>query len=577
MSNIKSKGPQPAPNILKLRAYSVSKPPAPTDLKLDANEGQSPPLSLLEGLAENGPELFCRYIGMRSLEEILAQRLNVDPDRVVVTAGGDDAIDRACRVYLQPDREMILPTPTFEIFDTFARLSGGRVINVPWPDEAPYPVDQVLEATTDRTGLIVVISPNNPTGAAAAPEALRRLSAGAPDALILVDLAYGAFADEDLMPTLVDLPNVLAVHTLSKTLGMAGLRVGWAVGSRKIVKHLRVAAGPYMVSNVSRVLAEKWLREGQDQVDAFLDRVRQERDELTRLLAELGGRPLPSQANFVFARFSDPLWIRDALAGLGIAVRLIDSIDGFDGGLRITCPGEPASFDRLEHALRSTLAPQALLLDMDGVLADVSGSYRASIVATAATYGQEIHPHEITAIKTEGNANDDWEITRRLLEKHGVFADYEQVKERFEAIYQGEPGRAGLRETEKLIPDAALLSRLAQRLPLGIVTGRPQADARRFLEKFGIADLFGVIVSMDDAPLKPDPAPVKLALDRLGVKRAWMVGDTPDDVRSARSAGVVPIGVVTAYDDTSQSSQALFSAGAARVLTGLEPLEELLP
>ena len=109
-----------------------------------------------------------------------------------------------------------------------------------------------------------------------------------------------------------------------------------------------------------------------------------------------------------------------------------------------------------------------------------------------------------------------------------------------------------------------MLGRLAKKYSLGIVTGRPRADAERFLAEQGVADLFSVSVCMEDAPSKPDPAPVRLALERLGASTAWMLGDTPDDLRAARLAGVLPIGVPASGDDQETMTAVLEAAGAAR-------------
>src|SRR5438309_659674 len=121
------------------------------------------------------------------------------------------------------------------------------------------------------------------------------------------------------------------------------------------------------------------------------------------------------------------------------------------------------------------------------------------------------------------------------------------------------------------------LERLFKRLPLAVVTGRPRKEARWFLERTEIADLFRAVVCMEDAARKPDPEPVRLALERLGVRRAWMVGNTPDDIRAAAGAGVVPLGVVAPGDDLTATAAALTDAGAARVLDRVADLEELLP
>jgi HAD superfamily phosphatase len=150
------------------------------------------------------------------------------------------------------------------------------------------------------------------------------------------------------------------------------------------------------------------------------------------------------------------------------------------------------------------------------------------------------------------------------------------VREIFERRYQGEGEKPGLWQRETLLTSRQLLEELARRLPLGIVTGRPRHDAERFLESFELTPLFSAIITMEDAPLKPDPAPVRAALAALGMERAWLVGDTPDDMRAARAAGVVPIGF-SASPPSPTTEQSLLRAGAARVLTDVAALAPLLP
>jgi HAD superfamily hydrolase (TIGR01548 family) len=245
--------------------------------------------------------------------------------------------------------------------------------------------------------------------------------------------------------------------------------------------------------------------------------------------------------------------------------------------LRITLPGDPADFERLTTTLDTVLAPQAMVFDLDGVLADVHASQRAAMIETAATYGVTVTMSDIEAALRGGDAANDWIVTQRLIAARDVQADLESVTACYQALYLGTGDSTGLREHERLIAPRALLERLARQLPLAVVTGRPREEARWFLERAGIADLFAAVVCMEDAARKPDPAPVRLALTRLGVRRAWMVGNTPDDVRAAAGAGVVPLGIVAPGDDLLATGAALADAGAARVLDQLADLEELLP
>ena len=282
------------------------------DLRLDANEGPSPNLDLAAIAGRLGADSIRRYPSTTDLEAQVAAIWNIDAGRVLVTSGGDDAIDRACRACLGPGSEVILPTPTFEMIGRYARLTGGEVVSVPWWTGA-YPTQAVLSQITVRTRMIVVVSPNNPTGAVATREDLVRLAAAAPDAVLLVDLAYGEFADEDLMDAALSLPRAVAVRTLSKAYGLAGLRVGYAVGPANLIRSMRAVGAPYPVSALSLAVASDQLRSAGARVATTVARVRQERDQLGNLLAQLGARPLPSQANFVLAEFPDAQWAWSAL------------------------------------------------------------------------------------------------------------------------------------------------------------------------------------------------------------------------------------------------------------------------
>lgn len=568
-------GPTPSALVAQVTPYPTAAR-AGVDLRLDGNEGLLPAPALLDALYDAGPEVLRSYPDASGLERRIAERHGLDPACVVVTAGADEALDRLCRAFLGPGRECVLPVPTFEMLHRYPLLSGGILVEVPWPPGTPWPTAAVRRALTPRTGIVALVSPNNPTGTTLDAATLRAISAAAPTALVLLDHAYAEFADEDLTPQALALPNAVVVRTLSKAYGLAGARVGYVLGARTLLEPLRAAAGPYPVAGPSLLLAAAALRRDAA-VRGFVARVRAERAALADLLRALGAQPLPSQANFVLARFADPDWVRDALAGLGIAVRRVAGRAALHEHLRITCPGDGSAFTRLAHALRTALQPEALLLDLDGVLADVSRSYRAAIIATAASFGVALDAAEVAAAKRRGDANDDWRLTRRLMAERGVAVPQATVTGRFEALYQGSAAHPGLRATERLIPGRTLLERLALRLPLGIVTGRPRADAERFLDEQGIRDLFAACVTMEDAPAKPDPAPVRLALQRLGVARAWLVGDTVDDLRAARAADVVPLAVPAPGEDQDVARAAFAAAGVARTFASLAEVLEVLP
>ena len=570
-----SGGPRPVSRIMGMSPYKIPKPQKSVNLRLDGNEGLAPPKSLQEALSVQSTDVLRRYPQPWLFEERLAKRLAVPPGRVMVTAGGDEALDRICRTFLEPGRSLILPVPTFEMLNHYARLAGANVETVSWLKDG-YPTEEVIRCIGPETGAIAVVSPNNPTGLVASSEDLLQVAEAAPDALIIVDLAYGEFADADLIAAALDLPNAVVVRSLSKAWGLAGLRVGFAVGPEKLIGYMRTAGGPYAVSRPSLALAGAWLEEGGHRMSIFVSRIKQERRQLSDALKRLGGTPFPSQANFLLCRFDVPELIYNGLAGLGIAVRNFIGTPGIEDCLRITCPGQPGLMTRLLSALEMIGNPQGLLLDMDGVLADVSDSYHKAIQQTAVSYNVELSLAEIQNAKNESGSNNDWEVTQRLLSNHGVTASLSEVTRRFESFYQGAPDRPGLWKSERLLPDVELLRRLAKRMPLAVVTGRPRADARRFLGRMGIDVLISALVVMEDAPPKPDPAPLVLALQRLGIQRAWMVGDTPDDIAAALAAGVMPLGVIPPGEESGIARTAMMDAGAAYVAEALADIEALL-
>lgn len=528
------------------------------DLFLASNEGSpvAPPLRARASAVE-------RYPSAAPLERELARRLGVSAEQVVVTAGADDALLRAALAFLGPDRSLTLASPTFEMIPRYARIARAEIREVPW-NGTGFPTPEIIARARGAAGVVAVVSPNNPTGAVVGAASLVELSQSLPRCVVLWDGAYAEFADEDLTPVALKLPNAIVIRTFSKAYGGAGMRIGWAAGPVELVRALRAAGNPYPVSSMALSWALSTLEESaQARLRRSIGRVRAGRATLERSLRAKGIRVDPGQGNFVFFRTKRAQLVVRLLAALGIAVRGFSDRPQLGDAVRITVPSNRPALHRLIRALDAVLAPKAILFDLDGVLADVSSSYRASIIETAASFGARIDAEMVRSEKAAGNANDDWSLTQRLMAKAGVIRPFDEVRERFEEIYQGAGGRTGLRERESLLVPREVLGAIADRAQLAIVTGRPRADAERFLSRFGIADLFRAVVVREDARLKPDPEPVLVALRRLGVTSAWMLGDTVDDIRAARGAEVVPIGVQAPAEC---DEGALFDAGASLVL-----------
>jgi histidinol-phosphate aminotransferase len=549
-------------------AYSPPPLPASIALDLSRNEGR-PPRGLPAGVPCAAEDLS-RYPSVDGLHAALAARHGVGVDRVLVSNGGDDVLLRLCLWTLRGGGKALLPSPTFEMIERYVAIAGGALVAVPWPD-GPFPTDAICAAAAADVRVVFVVSPNNPTGAVATRADVERLAQALPGVTIVLDAAYAEFADEDLTDAALRHPQIVVVRTLSKAWGLAGLRIGYALGAPAAIAALRAHGNPMPVASLAAQVALLRLRDGAADVADHVATIRAERATLLEELPQLGGRPArPCEGNFVLVRGVDAPFVVAAAAGLGVGLRRFPGRDGLDDAVRIGLPGDAVGFARLRTALRAALAPAALLFDMDGVLVDVSSSYRHAIVATARAFGVDVSPADVAAAKARGNANDDWSLTHRLIDAGGVRCALGEVVERFEACYRER------RDGERALVPAAQLRAWRRARPIAVVTGRPAADAAYALDRLGLGDCFDAVVCREDAPLKPDPAPVQLALRRLGVASAWMLGDTVDDVAAARAAGVVPIGVVAPGDDPARAQDALAAAGAARVLAATIELGGML-
>jgi histidinol-phosphate aminotransferase len=533
----------------------------PIDLRLDANECSSTD-------DRSGPDVvgasridLARYPDRRSLESVIASRSGIDPDRVLVTAGADDAIDRICRDALASGDRITLLDPTFPMFERFAAQCGGSVDRVAWM-KGRFPIEAVIESGRGAA-VVALVTPNNPTGLTISAEAIRRIRRELPDTLLVIDLAYAEFATSDPGEVIRDLPNTVLIRTLSKAWALAGLRVGWVESSPAIASRLRESGGPYPVSSISIDTAIRFLSDpsAEAAMRKRVDRIRANRSRMVEWLDQRGIERIDSEGNFVLVRMPDARWMADALASAGIAVRTFrESI--IEDWIRITVPIARADLDRVLAAMDAASRPEAMLFDLDGVIADVSRSYRVAIRTTAEAFGAVVEDGAIEAIKADGDANDDWALTRRLIQRSGIGADSDAVTREFQRRYLGEGDRPGLRELESVLVDPTFLRRLRDRMPIGLVTGRPRAEAIWFLDRHGLTGLFDVVVAREDAPLKPSPRGIRSAMDTLGIERAWFVGDTVDDVVAAKDAGLVPIGVSVDSD----GDEILDRAGAARVV-----------
>ena len=364
-SGIKLNSNAPNENVPNINAITGQRPVPPTmaynppkfeneiDLQLSRNESCCP----IDGLAAELAGQACivsQYPDHIPLQNAIAKYVGVDADRIVVTAGGDDAIDRVIANSMTDSRKKIVcHQPSFEMIAVYADMYDGRLDAVTWLG-GEFPIDDFLSRIDSGTALVTVVSPNNPTGCGIPIEQILKIAdaAKAAGARLLVDNAYIEFADSDPTAKLASHDNVSIVRTFSKAIGLAGLRVGYLIASDKdYATTIRNSSGPFPVSSVSLETARRAIETYADRMKSNIDQIRSNRRLLEQVIAKCGAETLPSQGNFVLGKFSDAEAVWKRLAERGIAVRIFPTNELLAGQLRITCPPNVGDLIRLGRSI----------------------------------------------------------------------------------------------------------------------------------------------------------------------------------------------------------------------------------
>lgn len=304
-----------------LPSYAAGKPPAPVDgltrYKLSSNENPLGPVpAVARVLAEF--DAVHRYPDPLStaLRTALAEQLGVDAEDIVTGAGSLGALNQIIKTFagVEADggqNEVIYAWRSFEAYPILVGIMGARSVQVPNLPNGAHDLDAMAAAVTDRTRLILVCTPNNPTGPAVTESQIRAFLAKVPATVpVVIDEAYFEFCAVSSIPEgeepplngldiYRDYPNVIILRTFSKAQGLAGLRVGYSISHPQITRHLRVAATPFAVS----ALAERAAVASIEHQDAVMERVKHivaERERVTARLRELGYEFPSTYANFVW-------------------------------------------------------------------------------------------------------------------------------------------------------------------------------------------------------------------------------------------------------------------------------------
>ena len=331
-------------------------------LRLDFNENtHAPSPRVREALGKLTLESFTIYPERAPVEAVVAAQLGLRPEQVLLTNAVDEAIHIVCFTFLEEGDETLFAVPSFFMYDVNAVAMGSVVKRVQMDETLEFPFERVLAGITPRTKLIILCSPNNPTGTVISREQIHAIAHAAPHAVVLVDEAYFHFFGETVMADLreglhTDAPrNMIVARTFSKAYGLANLRAGLLAGPAELLQHMRKASSPYDVNGVALRAVEAWVGDT-GYVDWFVDQIRPGRAGIGKALYHARVPRWPSLANFVLMHIGPKHKEFVAAArARGVLLRDRSSDPGLAGCVRITI-GVEDQIDTAIAVLRDALA-----------------------------------------------------------------------------------------------------------------------------------------------------------------------------------------------------------------------------
>lgn len=324
-------------------------------VKLNTNENPYPPspraVAAIQAAAQQGLQLYPDPEAL-VLRQAIAAHHGIDVGQVFAGNGSDEVLAHAFFAFFQQDRPLLVPDITYSFYRVYCQLYGIATTQVP--------LDEALRIrVADYAGLpaggVIIANPNAPTGCALPLAAVEQLLQSQPDCVVLVDEAYVDFGGDSAIPLIDRYPNLLVVHTLSKSRSLAGLRIGFAAGQRHLIEALERVKNSFNSYPLSRlaIAGGAAAYEDREYFDTTRHAVMRSRDALIVQLSSLGFEVLPSSANFVFARHPahDAATLAAGLREQRVLVRhfRLARIEQF---LRISI-GTPADGEALLTALRA--------------------------------------------------------------------------------------------------------------------------------------------------------------------------------------------------------------------------------
>lgn len=329
-------------------------------VKLNFNENlfvdRSKQVPLMKQLAEEIDLRMYPEDEPDKLREKLTSYLGVSADCIAISNAGDELIDRIARLFIEKGDVAVSPAPTFAVPRLCVKRQEGDYVTVPLTGDFQLDVPGMLSQFNEKTRLLYICSPNNPTSNQMNPKDIEKLVKAFPG-IVILDEAYGEFADYSFVPRLAEFPNMVILRTFSKAFGLAMLRLGYAVANPPLAKVIREKAPlPYPVSGFTIRMGVKML-ENMDIMRTAVSGLVAEREKFIKALNQIGGvQAFPSQADFILFNTEKPAdEVYQALLKRGIMVKKWGKLLQYENCFRVTV-GLPEMNAKLINALKEIMS-----------------------------------------------------------------------------------------------------------------------------------------------------------------------------------------------------------------------------
>ncbi len=571
---------KPKDTLKNIKPYLIDEYYPKCELKLDSNENIfGPSRNVIDAFKSLDLNFFNLYPCYGELINVLSKRYGFDKENILLTNGCDEAINIILSTYLTKEDSILSFSPSFSMPILYSKVIGADCNQVDYIERWEFSKEALFENIKSETKVIYLASPNNPTGDIIEPSIIEDVLKTCSKQLVLLDLtyiSYSKYSECDYFNLVKKYENLICVKSFSKDYALAGLRLGFILTNKGFIEEFKKVISPYSVNSMAVYAGIKAL-EDVEYLNYIKNEVQKSKEYLICEFTKLGFTPYASEANFILVDFKQKCeFAYNKLRKNGIIVRRFNT-EMLQNALRIGIP----PIDKAKKIIEALRPNKLLVFDLDGVVFDVSNSYRYAIQKTFEYFtGYPCKPCEMQEAKNLGGLSNDWDLTKHLLNKKGVDVDYSKLVEVFQSIFydSSKEDYKGAIDNEKLVLGCEFFNELSKKYDLAVFTGRPKEEAFYSLKKFGLDKYFQYFVCLEDVEhgrSKPHPDGLLKIKEYCYYTDICFFGDTVDDAKAGYDASVIMYGIIPPNaSNIDETIKSLKNFGAADVLENANKILE---